>query len=141
MLEKLKNTFEKENGIVGLLFKEVDGFKPSGLGYDMGTNQLNILTRSIKLLHNNTKPYYISKVGFNCYWMNYEDEYGPHKGLNGTWLFGPHNGGNVNGHYPRHNLYDKNYGLEIKDLIFALIPVDDICQPTKNYKKYNEWEE
>lgn len=140
MIEKLRKRFEKENGIVGLLFEEVDGFKPSGSGYDMGSNQLNILTRSIKLLYNDTKPYYYSKVGLNCFWMNYRDKFEPHKLDDGVWVFGPNGGGNVNGHYPTHSKHEKNYGLEIKDLIFALIPVDDICTPVKNYKKYDEYE-
>ena len=138
ILEKLEARFEKENGIIGFIYDEVKDFQPSGSGWDMGTNKLNILTRSVKLLHNDTKPYYYSKVALNCFWCNYQDKYEPHKLSNGKWVFGPNGGGNVNGHYPLHNLCDTNYGLEIKDLIFCMIPVDDICTPVKNYKKLEE---
>ena len=139
MLETLKNRFEKENGVIGLIFNEVKDFQPSGSGWDMGTNKLNILTRSVKLLHNDTKPYYYSKVSFNCFWCNYQDKYEPHKLSDGTWVFGPNGGGNVNGLYPVHG-YDKDYGLEIKDLIFCMIPVEDICTPVRNYKAQDEYD-
>lgn len=144
LLEKVKLRFEKENGIIGLIYEEVKDFQPSGLGYDMGTNQLNILTRNVKLLHNDTKPYYYSKVGLNCFWCNYKDKFEAHQLSDGTWVYGPNGGGNVNGNYPIHNMFDENYGLKIKDLIFAMIPIDDICAPVKNYKndpnKY-DWDE
>ena len=144
ILEKIKSRFEKENGIIGFIYDEVKDFQPSGDGWSMGTNKLNILTRSVKTLHNDTKPDYYSKVALNCFWCNYEDKYEPHKLRNGKWVFGPNGGGNVRGHYPLHNRY-KSYGLDIDDLIFCMIPVDDICTPVRNYKalrdKYDYWDD
>lgn len=145
ILAKLEQRFEKDNGIIGFIYDEVKDFQPSGLGWDMGTNKLNILTRSVKLLHNDTKPYYYSKIALNCFWCNYEDKYGPHQLSDGTWVHGPYGGGNVNGHYPLHSKYEENYGLDIKDLIFCMIPVDDICTPVRNYKAmendYDYWDD